>query len=141
MKRKKPLAEINVVPYIDVMLVLLVIFMITAPLLTQGIHVNLPQTTSRALKPTKDQPIVVSVNERGEYFLNTSAHPQQAIKADDLIKNISTLLEKAKRENKIRAVYVKGDKNASYGKVVGAMALLQRAGADEVGLITTELKN
>ena len=80
-RRKKPLSEINVVPYIDVMLVLLVIFMITAPLLTQGIQVNLPQASATSLPADKDMPIVVSVDQRGLYYLNVAKHPKQPLNA------------------------------------------------------------
>lgn len=134
--RKKPLAEINVVPYIDVMLVLLVIFMITAPMLTQGIHVNLPQAQARAMQPQKVEPIIVSVNAQGEYFVNTNNLPQQVISASDLSEQVNNLLTAAKQKNQERDVYVKGDRDANYGEVVKAMVLLQQAGAKEVGLIT-----
>lgn len=134
--RKKPMSEINVVPYIDVMLVLLVIFMITAPMLTQGIHVNLPQAQARAMQPQKVEPIIVSVNAKGEYFVNTNNLPQQVISASDLSEQVSALLTAAKQKNQERDVYVKGDRDANYGEVVKAMVLLQQAGAKEVGLIT-----
>ncbi len=134
--RKKPLAEINIVPYIDVMLVLLVIFMITAPLLTQGIHVNLPQAQARALKPQQAEPIVVSVDAKGDYFLNTTDHSEKIIDAANLKQQVAQLLLTAKQQNKKRDVYVKGDRAANYGEVVKAMVLLQQAGAADVGLIT-----
>lgn len=134
--RSGPLAEINVVPYIDVMLVLLVIFMITAPLLTQGINVNLPQARSKSIPPTKDLPVVVSVDSLGRYFLNVAPHPQQSIGEKELFYRVAATLQIAKQDHKIQPVYVKGDARVDYGKVVKAMALLQRAGADHVGLIT-----
>lgn len=139
--RKKPLSEINVVPYIDVMLVLLVIFMITAPMLTQGIHVNLPQAQAKTMQPQKVEPIVVSVNAQGQYFLNTNNLPQQAINASDLTEQVNSLLATAKQKNQERDVYVKGDRDANYGEVVKAMVLLQQAGAKEVGLITDPQQN
>ena len=135
-KKRRMVAEINVVPYIDVMLVLLVIFMITAPMLTQGIHVNLPQAQAKAMQPQKVEPIVVSVNAQGQYFLNTNNLPQQAIDASDLTEQVNSLLAAAKQKNQERDVYVKGDRDANYGEVVKAMVLLQQAGAKEVGLIT-----
>lgn len=135
-RRKGPLAEINVVPYIDVMLVLLVIFMITAPLLSQGIHVNLPQASARALPPRKDLPIVVSVNARGEYFLNVAEQPSLPIAESDLLYRTAALLKLAEQAHATRPVYVKGDRAVDYGKVVAVMALLQKAGAADVGLIT-----
>ena len=126
-------ADINVVPYIDVMLVLLVIFMITAPLLTQGINVNLPNEKGKAIS-TKKEPIILSVDQQGEYFLNTSKDPATPISKQDLLSNISTTLQKAK--NNPPAIYVKGDKNVEYGKIVAAMSLLQKAGANNIGLFT-----
>lgn len=134
--RKKPMSEINVVPYIDVMLVLLVIFMITAPLLTQGINVRLPQTSSKALSPNQQTPLIVSVNQQGNYFLNLSPTPTKAITPQMLMSSVAAYMQLAKQKHEVRHVYVKGDQNVDYGKVVGAMALLQKAGANEVGLIT-----
>lgn len=130
------LSEINIVPYIDVMLVLLVIFMITAPLLTQGINVKLPHAAAKALSPDKELPIVVSVDHDGAYYLNLAATPLQAIPQEELLYRVAALVAVAKEAGQVRPVYVKGDNNVSYGKVVALMALLQRAGAGEVGLIT-----
>ena len=134
--RKNPVSDINVVPYIDVMLVLLVIFMITAPLLTQGVHVQLPQTKARALVPKKDMPIIVSVNQSGALFLNISKHPTQEISPQHLMSRIDNELKQAKKQHIKRDIYVKGDKNANYGQVMKAMVMLQKAGAKGVGLIT-----
>ncbi len=134
--RSGPIAEINVVPYIDVMLVLLVIFMITAPLLTQGINVKLPQAHSRSIPPEKDIPIVVSVDSVGRYFLNLAPHPKQSISDKELLYRVAALLQIAKQAHTTRGIYVKGDSGVNYGKVVQAMALLQKAGAADVGLIT-----
>lgn len=134
--RKGLLAEINVVPYIDVMLVLLVIFMITAPLLSQGIHVKLPQAQAKAIPPEKDIPIVVSVDSSGRYFLNVAPHPQQVISGQELFYRVAATLKIAEQDHKARSVYVKGDTSVDYGAVVKAMALLQKAGASDVGLIT-----
>lgn len=136
-KSKKPiLSEINVVPYIDVMLVLLVIFMITAPLLTQGVNVNLPQAKANALSTKDKTPIIVSVNSRGEYFLNLSTHPTESITPQELMTQVSAYLLLAKQQHQSRPVYVKGDRNVNYGSVIKAMVMLQKAGADNVGLIT-----
>jgi len=129
---RRALAEINVVPYIDVMLVLLVIFMITAPLLMQGVNVSLPQTSSKPLSQNDRLPMIVSVNQRGHYFLNTTAHPMQALTAQQLMSEVSMQLSK----NSHRPVYVKGDRQANYGNVVIAMSLLQKAGVNDIGLIT-----
>lgn len=135
-QRKGPLAEINVVPYIDVMLVLLVIFMITAPLLSQGINVKLPQAAARTLSSEKELPIVVSIDAKGQYFLNIAERPEQPIADRELMYRVAAMLQVAKQQQHSRPVYVKGDREVDYGKVVTVMALLQKAGADDVGLIT-----
>lgn len=136
--RKGPLAEINVVPYIDVMLVLLVIFMITAPLLTQGVDVNLPQAAAKSLPPTQVSPIIVSVNRKGQYYLNISAHPGQPINGQQLMAKVAAYLQIAKQKHQQQDVYVKGDRDVNYGEVVHAMVLLQNAGASQVGLLTQQ---
>jgi biopolymer transport protein TolR len=132
----KPMSEINVVPYIDVMLVLLVIFMITAPMLTQGVTVDLPKATSENLKTADKEPIIVSVSQSGEFFLNISTTPNEAIEAQALMVRVAAELELAKQTNQPIRVLVKGDQNVPYGKVVEAMALLKQAGSDQVGLMT-----
>jgi len=135
-KRERPISEINVVPYIDVMLVLLVIFMITAPMLTQGVTVDLPKTASQNLQPSDREPIIVSVNQQGTYFLNISATPADPIQAQALIVRVAAELELAKQSNEKLNVLVKGDQGVAYGKVVQAMAFLKQAGAEQVGLLT-----
>lgn len=134
--KSRPISAMNVVPYIDVMLVLLVIFMVTAPLLSQGIQVQLPHTQAQALNPKAEMPIIISVDAKGALFLNDNPTPQQAIPAQSLVNRVAALLSIAKQNNKARAVYVKGDRKATYGQVARAMALLQSAGAKEIGLIT-----
>ncbi len=136
MRKRKALAEINVVPYIDVMIVLLVIFMVTAPLLTQGVSVDLPQGQAKALTKEQKEPIVVSIDAQGLYYLNTAQYPDKPINARALMHRVAAEIQLAKREGQKRAIYVKGDKNVDYGKVVGAMVMLQKAGADSVGLMT-----
>ena len=137
-KNRRPIAEMNVVPYIDVMLVLLVIFMVTAPLLTQGINVKLPHAQSKALNPNAPMPIVVSVNAQGSMFLNDSPTPNRPMNPQDLATRVQALLSIAQQENKARPVYVKGDRNAQYGMIANTMGLLQKAGAEQVGLITKQ---
>lgn len=132
---KKPLAEINVVPYIDVMLVLLVIFMVTTPLLSQGIKVNLPQAQAQTIAPAQE-PIIVSVDEKGLYYLNTAVHPETALDAKQLSLEVSEQIRSAEQKKSPRQVFVKGDKKVDYGKVVTAMVLLQQAGAINIGLLT-----
>ncbi|WP_239986775.1 protein TolR [Fastidiosibacter lacustris] len=129
----KAMVEINVVPYIDVMLVLLVIFMITAPMLTQGVKVDLPQAQAQKIPPTDQKPLIVTVNQQGQYFLNRN-NENTALTAAQLTSIISTTLS----QDKGKQVYVRGDKNASYGQVVEAMVLLQKAGVASVGLVTDD---
>lgn len=130
--RKQPMSEINVVPYIDVMLVLLVIFMITAPLLAQGVKVDLPQAASEPIEPKQKEPLIVTVNAQGVYFLNVGDNPMNGIDNETLVKRVATVL----RRQPETPVLVRGDKNVNYGKVVTAMTLLQKAGAPSVGLLT-----
>lgn len=132
---RKPMADINVVPFIDVMLVLLVIFMITAPLLTQGVKVDLPKTQAQALPDQKKEPLIVTVDSSGKYYLNIAKKPTQAI-TPRVLANLVTKELKAQPANVKRQVLVRGDKSANYGNVLEAMALLQKAGAKSVGLIT-----
>ena len=134
--QKRPLAEINVVPYIDVMLVLLVIFMITSPSLTQGINVKLPQASAKALPLRQETPIIVSIDNRGNYFLNISDDPARPVSTEDLIIRVAAALQLAKQNHYQIGVYVKGDNEVDYGKVVQMMVLLQQAGTSSVGLLT-----
>lgn len=131
-RRRRLISEINVVPYIDVMLVLLVIFIITAPLLAQGIHVDLPELNAKVLDSKSKEPIVVSVDKEGLYYLNISESPHRSLSASDMVTKVTAYL----RQDKNRPVLLNGDRGVSYGKVVYAMALLQKAGAGSIGLIT-----
>ncbi|MBA3660874.1 MAG: protein TolR [Gammaproteobacteria bacterium] len=131
---RRPMAEINVVPFIDVMLVLLVIFMITTPLLTQGVKVNLPKTAAKSIVDQQKEPLIVTVDSGGNFYFNLAEKPEQAIPPQTLSHLVTTLLP-AEGEQE-RAVLVRGDQNVNYGKVMEAMALLQKAGAKSVGLIT-----
>lgn len=135
-RRKRMMAEINIVPYIDVMLVLLVIFMITTPLLSQGVKVNLPKTQAKAIDTHQQKPIILTVNKKGQYFLNISADDKKTISPQQLRHLVAAHLAMLKREKKTALVLVKGDKEVDYGKVIQAMALLQNAGAKQIGLIT-----
>jgi biopolymer transport protein TolR len=135
--RKKPLAEINVVPYIDVMLVLLIIFMVTTPLLTEGVKVNLPQAAAKTVDTKEQEPLIISVDAKGLYYLNITSHPDTPLDVEDLSTRVAAELELGKQNGKQRDVLVKGDKDVDYGKVMQAMVLLQQAGADAVGLITS----
>lgn len=131
--RKRPVAEINVVPYIDVMLVLLVIFMITAPLLSQGVQVDLPTAAAKPLDSQNQEPIVVSIDKDGQYYLNIAAEPNVPLSLETIKQQVGEALSAAKQK---RSVLVKGDQHVDYGKVVTAMVFLQQAGVPNVGLIT-----
>ncbi len=133
---RKPMAEINVVPFIDVMLVLLVIFMITAPLLTQGVKVDLPKTQAKALTDQQKQPLIITVDATGNFYYNLADKPNQAVSARTLSHLVSTTLQSSGDGVDQRPVLVRGDQGVNYGKVMEAMVLLQQAGAKSVGLIT-----
>lgn len=133
---RRPMSDINVVPFIDVMLVLLVIFMITTPLLTQGVKVELPKTAAKAMPEQQKEPLIVTVDASGNYYLNLADKPNQPITARALTNLVQTQLASSQGAEQQRPVLVRGDKNVNYGKVVEAMVLLQQAGAKSVGLIT-----
>ena len=126
------MAEINVVPYIDVMLVLLIIFMVTAPLLKQGVDVDLPLAPANPLDINSPEPLVVTVDKNGDYFLNTSSAPDKALEAERLVSEIKLALS----IQKTRPVMVRGDKNGIYQNVISVLVLLQQANIGSVGLVT-----
>lgn len=132
-KRRRPVSEINVVPYIDVMLVLLIIFMVTAPLITQGVKVDLPKADAQPLEEESKPPLVASVDAKGQYFLNVGDSQQEPMSAVDL----ATLVAAHLQVEPNTPVVVKGDGAVAYSEVVQLMVLLQRAGAPSVGLMTT----
>ena len=136
---RRLMGEINVVPYIDVMLVLLIIFMITAPLLTQGIKVDLPKAGAEPLDPEMLKntiPLVLSVDRTGALYLNIGGgNPQTALGAD----TVAARAEAALRRNPDLPVLVKADNRVEYGSVVRALVILQKAGAKKVGFITDPL--
>jgi biopolymer transport protein TolR len=140
--RKKPMSDINVVPYIDVMLVLLIIFMITAPLLSQGVNVELPKISSQPLDtPPDNPPVVISVDSDGNYYIafgGESADDQEKpVDAQVLVNRVAALLKYAEEQKRPKTkVVLKGDTNVAYGRVVELMSLLQNAGVEGVGLIT-----
>jgi biopolymer transport protein TolR len=125
--RRKPMAEINVVPYIDVMLVLLVIFMVTAPLLTPGVKVDLPQAAASAVDNPDRETLVVTVDRKGKLFLD-----EREIGAEALQAKVAAIL----RVRPQTPVLIRGDRQAAYNDVVQTMVLLQAAGAPSVGLVT-----
>jgi biopolymer transport protein TolR len=126
------MGEINVVPYIDVMLVLLIIFMITAPLLAQGVKVELPQASAKPIDQEAKEPLVVTVDTKGNLYLNLGEHEKEPVGDDDLVRRVRLVL----KQQPDVPVLVRGDKDAAYGHVVYAMTLLQQAGAPSVGLLT-----
>jgi len=126
------MSQINVVPYIDVMLVLLVIFMITAPLLTQGVKVELPQAATETLDAEQNEPLVLSVDADGLLYLNIGGDPKEALQPDTILARTAALL----REKPKTPILVNGDRGVEYGRIIQAMVLLQQAGAANVGLMT-----
>ena len=133
--KRKPVSEINVVPYIDVMLVLLIIFMITAPLLQQGVEIDLPQASANPIPPEQREPLVVAVNKEGELYLNIGENPDKPIDEDLLANHVAAVI----KNHPQTPVLVRGDKAVDYGRVTEAMVLLQAAGVDKVGLMTESL--
>ena len=131
-QRTRLMYDINVVPYIDVMLVLLIIFMITAPLITQGVKIDLPQAASQVIPPSEQEPVVVSVDADGKYYIDIGENPDLEINAETLIERVAKMV-KLKPETEF---LVRGDENVSYGSVVSLMTLLQEAGVPSVGLVT-----
>ena len=130
--RRKPMAEINVVPYIDVMLVLLVIFMVTAPLLTPGVKVDLPQAAASAVDNPDRETLVVTVDRKGKLFLDEREIGSEALQA-----KVAAIL----RVRPQTPVLIRGDRQAAYNDVVQTMVLLQAAGAPSVGLVTQSPDN
>lgn len=134
---RRPMAEINVVPYIDVMLVLLVIFMITAPLLTQGVKVDLPVADSEPLPPEADDPVVISVNAKGEFFIDIGEGKNDPVQPEVLMTRVAAVLKYRPKT----PIMVRGDRAVDYGHVVQAMVMIKQAGAPNVGLITETPEN
>ena len=130
--RKRRMSEINVVPYIDVMLVLLVIFMVTAPMLTEGIQVELPQTFAKTMAKDQEEPVVVSVDAKGQYYINIGDNTGKPLSTEELITRVAAVM----RHRPGQGVYIKGDKSVNYGAVVTIMAQLQKVGVARVGLMT-----
>ncbi|MDZ7828113.1 MAG: protein TolR [Halofilum sp. (in: g-proteobacteria)] len=125
------MSEINVVPYIDVMLVLLVIFMITAPLLKTGVEVDLPRADAKPMEQVDTEPLILTVDRDGNLFLNVGEDPESPVTEREVV----TLAAAVMRRNAERRVLVRGDGNVNYQQVVRGMALLQQAGVPHVGLV------
>ena len=136
LQKRKLMGEINVVPYIDVMLVLLIIFMVTAPLLTQGIEVDLPEAGAEPIESEPNEtPIVLSVDQEGNLYINIGDDEDAPQSSQEIVARTAAVL----RNRPAAPVLVKADRDVAYGNVVGAMVLLQRAGADKVGFVTDPL--
>ncbi len=133
-KKRRAVSEINVVPYIDVMLVLLIIFMITAPIVQQGVEVELPKLAANSLPPEQQEPVILTVSKTGEYYLNVGDDLKKPV-SDDVVAERVALILKLKPQT---PVLVRGDKQADYGAVTTAMVLLQSAGVEKVGLMTDQ---
>ena len=131
-QRRSLLSDINVVPYIDVMLVLLVVFMIAAPLMVQGVLLNLPETLSEPLAREKNDPLIISIQSDGTFFLEAKATRNTPLSLEDL----SVQIDKILKANPYLQVVVRGDGNVKYQKVMELMSVLQASGAEDVGLIT-----
>lgn len=129
--KRKPMADINVVPYIDVMLVLLIIFMVTAPMLMQGVKVELPEASADPVEKQDSEPVIVSVDAGGQLFLNLGQE-EQILSLATIKDRVSAVL----RRSPDKPVLIWGDKAVPYGDVVTVMVALQEAGAPSVGLVT-----
>ena len=132
MKKRRSVSEINVVPYIDVMLVLLIIFMVTAPLLKQGVDVDLPTAPANPLDADSPEPIVISVDRNGLLYLNIAVDPDSGISGEALVRQVKAALAR----EPARPVMVRGDANGPYQNVVETLVLLQQANVESVGLVT-----
>jgi biopolymer transport protein TolR len=131
-KRRRAIADINVVPYIDVMLVLLIIFMVTAPLLKQGVEVDLPNAPANPLDINSPEPIVVSIDRKGALFLSIASDADAQISSEALVEQIKSALALDPK----RPVMVRGDANGPYQNVMTTLVLLQQADVGSVGLVT-----
>jgi biopolymer transport protein TolR len=131
--KRKPIAEINVVPYIDVMLVLLIIFMVTAPMLMQGVKVDLPDATAEPVENQDSEPLIVSVDASGQLFLNTGQE-EQVLSLPTIKDRVAAVIRRSPKT----PVLVWGDRAVPYGDVVTVMVALQDAGAPSVGLVTED---
>lgn len=137
-KKRRPMSEINVVPYIDVMLVLLIIFMITAPLTTAGVKVDLPVANAEPMSANDEPPLVASIDKDGNYYLSVGDSREQSLTEDELI----VLVQAQQQSNPKLQLVINGDKLVPYGRVVRLMVLLQQhTGMESVGLMTDPLED
>jgi biopolymer transport protein TolR len=133
-KKRRAMSEINVVPYIDVMLVLLVIFMITAPIVQQGVEIELPKVVANSLPPEQLEPVILTVSKTGDYYLNIGDNLNDPVTDDTVMQRVGLVLKQKPQT----PILVRGDKEADYGSVTTAMVLLQSAGVEKVGLMTEQ---
>jgi len=131
-RRRKPVSEMNVVPYIDVMLVLLIIFMATAAVVAQGVQVDLPKAQAQSLETEEETIMIVSIDEQGQYFLNVGDNPDSPMQAQEIAAIVKSRLQ----VDPSIPIVVNGDRKISYEKVIDMMVLLQSSGAPSVGLMT-----
>jgi biopolymer transport protein TolR len=136
LQKRKLMGEINVVPYIDVMLVLLVIFMVTAPLLTQGVKVELPQANAAPIEESPDsQPVVLSVDAEGNLYISVGDDEDEPKSGTEIVDLVRIVMENAPET----PIFVEADRAVDYGYVVGAMVLLQQGGVQSIGFVTDPL--
>ena len=133
-KKRRAVCEINVVPYIDVMLVLLIIFMITAPIVQQGVEIELPKLNANSLPPDQQEPVILTVSKTGDYYLNIGDNLKKPVSDEIVTQRIALVL----KQKPTTPVLVRGDKDVDYGAVIIAMNLLQSAGVEKVGLMTEQ---
>ncbi len=130
--KRRPMSEINVVPYIDVMLVLLIIFMVTAPMLMQGVKVDLPEASADPVENQDSEPVIVSVDGSGKLYLNLGSNEEQVLSLATIKDRVAAII----RRSPDKPVLIWGDQAVPYGEVVTVMVALQEAGAPSVGLVT-----
>ncbi len=130
--RQRLMSDINVVPYIDVMLVLLVIFMVTAPLVTQGVKITLPQAPSKVIPSEQSEPIIVTVDSQGSLYVDVGENSEAAISEEMLVTRVAAIIKYRPGSQFL----LRGDEVVDYGRIVRVMALIQSAGVESVGLIT-----
>jgi biopolymer transport protein TolR len=135
--KRRAVAEINVVPYIDVMLVLLVIFMITAPIIQQGVEIDLPQADASDIPPDQNEPLILTVSKTGEFYLNVGDDVGKPVDESAIVHRVAAVM-KYKPDT---PVLVRGDRDVDYGSVTMAMVLLQTAGVSKIGLMTEQPDN
>jgi biopolymer transport protein TolR len=129
-RRRRPvMSEINVTPFVDVMLVLLIVFMVSAPLLTVGVPIDLPQSQAKALEQN-NEPLTISVNDQGQIFLQNNE-----IKLDDLLPKLKAIID-ARRGNTNDLIYIRGDRTVAYGTMMRVMGRISGAGYHRVALVT-----